>query len=233
MSWIKKIFGTQSVYPAASYWQDYARLFKQPLDKKQPFRAQRMVVLDTETTGLDPATDRLLSIGAVAVRDQQIFVGDRFEAFFSNEELYLAKERESVPVHGILKKHGAHLPDNRQILIDLLAYLKDSIIVGHHIGFDFAMLNKAFQTQLGGTLSNQTLDTAHLAQRIATPFQSYPMMPQAASQYRLDELCKVYRIRVEGRHTASGDAMITALLLVKLLGKLEIRGVKTLKDLLR
>ena len=62
---------------------------------------------------------------------------------------------------------------------------------------------------------------------------SYPMVPQATSQYRLDELCKVYHTPVEGRHTASGDAMITALLLVKLLGKLEARGVKTLKDLLR
>lgn len=233
MSWIKKIFGSQSVYPATSYWQEYTQLFEQPLNKKQAFRAKRMVVLDTETTGLDPSRDRLLSIGAVAVRDQQIFVGDRFEAFFTNSELYQEKERDSVPVHGILQKHCAHLPDNQQILIELLAYLKDSIIVGHHIGFDFAMLNKAFQTQLGGTLSNQILDTAHLAQRIATPFQSYPMVPQATSQYRLDELCKVYHIPVEGRHTASGDAMITALLLVKLLGKLEARGVKTLKDLLR
>jgi DNA polymerase-3 subunit epsilon len=232
MSWIKKIFRIKPVYPATLYWQEYAHHFDQPAPKKQLFRAKRLVVLDTETTGLDPASDRLLSIGAVAVSDQQIFIGDRFEAFFCNDGLYLSKERESVSVHGILHKHSSHLPDNQKILIELLAYLKDSIIVGHHIAFDFAMLNNAFQTQLGGSLQNQVLDTAHLAQRLASPFQTYPVA-QEAGQYRLDELCKVYRIPVEGRHTASGDAMLTALLLVKLLGRLEARGIKTLKDLLR
>ncbi len=232
MSWIKKIFGIKPIYPATNYWQDYARFFDQSAPKKSLFRAKRMVVLDTETTGLDTTKDRLLSIGAVAVKDQQIFVGDRFEAYFSNEGLYHSKERESVPVHCILQKHSSHLPDNNQTLIELLAYLEDSIIVGHHIAFDFAMLNNAFLTQLGGPLQNQVLDTAHLAKRIASPFEAYTV-PQEAGQYSLDELCKVYRIPVEGRHTASGDAMLTALLLVKLLGKLEARGVKTLKDLLR
>ena len=191
-----------------------------------------MVILDTETTGLDPTHDRLLSIAAVAVRDQQIFVGDRFEAFFSNGGLYQSRERESVSVHGILQKHSSHLPDNQKILIELLAFLNDSIIVGHHIAFDFAMLNNAFLTHLGGALQNKILDTAYLAKRLASPFETYHA-PQEASQYSLDELCKVYRIPVEGRHTASGDAMLTALLLVKLLGRLEGRGVKTLKDLLR
>jgi len=232
MNWIKKIFGTKPAYPATSYWQEYARLFDQSSPKRQLFRAKRMVILDTETTGLDPAHDRLLSIGAVAVRDQQIFVGDRFEAFFSNGGLYQSTERESVPVHGILQKHSSHLPDNQKILIELLAYLKDSIIVGHHIAFDFAMLNNAYQTHLGGPLQNQILDTAHLAKRIASPFETYHA-PQKTGQYSLDELCKVYHIPVEGRHTASGDAMLTALLLMKLLGRLEVRGVKTLKDLLR
>ncbi|WP_367389609.1 PolC-type DNA polymerase III [Lewinella sp. LCG006] len=233
MSWIKKVLGIKPVYPAKSYWLEYDHFFDHPDPKKHLFRNKRMVVLDTETTGLNPTTDRLLSIGAVAVKDQQIYVGDRFEAFFSNEGLYQAKERESVPVHGILQKHWAQLPDNQKILIDLLAYLKDSIIVGHHIAFDFAMLNNAFMAQLGGPLQNQVLDTAHLAQRLASPFAAYQAAPQEIGQYSLDQLCKVYNIPVEGRHTASGDAMLTALLLVKLLGRLEQRGVKTLKDLLR
>lgn len=232
MSWIKKIFRAKPKYPATSYWQEYARLFDQPAPKKPLFRAKRMVVLDTETTGLDPTTDKLLSIGAITVRDQQIFIGDRFEAFFSAGELYKNQERESVPVHGILQKHSAHLPDNQQILIELLAYLQDSIIVGHHIAFDFAMLNNAFLLQLGGPLQNQVLDTAHLAKRLTSPLQGQ-LSPLQAGQYSLDELCKTYHIPVEGRHTASGDAFLTSLLLVKLLGRLEKRGVKTLKDLLR
>jgi DNA polymerase-3 subunit epsilon len=232
MSWIKKIFSTKPIYPATDYWQDYARLFAKPIEKKGLFRAKRMVVLDTETTGLDPVNDRLLSIGAVAVKNQQIFVADRFEAYFSKGGIYQLKERESVPVHGILQKHASHLTDNKKILLELLVYLQDSILVGHHIAFDFAMLNNAFLAQLGAPIQNHVLDTAHLAKRIASPFQAYHM-PNEPGQYSLDELCKVYRIPVEGRHTASGDAMLTALLLVKLLGRLEARGIKTLKDLLR
>lgn len=232
MNWIRKIFRKKPSYPSTSHWQEYARLFDQAPLQKGSFRTKRFVVLDTETTGLDPNKAKLLSIGAVAVKNQQIIIEDRFEAFFPNGGFYQGQERESVAVHGILRKHSAHLSDSKNIFIELLAYLQNSIIVGHHIAFDFAMLNNAFQNQLGASLQNQLLDTAHLAKRINSPWQTQAL-PQQAGQYSLDELCKTYNISIEGRHTASGDALLTSLLFVKLLGRLELRGVKTLNDLLQ
>jgi len=115
-------------------------------------------------------------------------------------------------------------------LILLLDYLQNSVIVGHHIGFDFAVLNRAFQEHLGGQLRNQTLDTNYLAKRIHSPF--YKTSIDQNLNFSLDALCKQYHVPVHDRHTASGDALITALLFLKLMGQLERKGVKYLGDLL-
>ena len=109
--------------------------------------------------------------------------------------------------------------------------MQNSIIVGHHIGFDFAVLNPAFQEHLGGQLRNQILDTNQLAKRITSPF--YKMEIGQGKNFSLDALCKQYGVPIYDRHTASGDALITALLFLKLIGRLEGKGIRHLIDLLR
>ncbi|MEM6319366.1 MAG: 3'-5' exonuclease [Bacteroidota bacterium] len=103
---------------------------------------------------------------------------------------------------------------------------KNSIIVGHHISFDIAILNQALRLHFGLQLRNRTLDTGWLAKRIENPniigFNPIP----------LDQLCEQHQIPSGQRHMAAGDAYITSLLFLKLLGQLERRGVRRLGDLL-
>ena len=90
------------------------------------------------------------------------------------------------------------------------------------------MVNKVLQRELRQKLKNKVLDTSHLARRLA-------LKPQHArpGTFGLDNLCRLYQIPMHDRHTAGGDAFITAVLLLKLLARLRKRGVHTLGDLLK
>jgi len=228
MDWLRNLFKKQlPPLPDEPYWQQYQQSFESGYSKKTLIRDIRFVVLDTETTGLDVKKDKILSIGAVAVKDQKIFIADRFEYYL--KQVYTA-EGESIKIHGILPKHNLNGLAAKEVLIHLLVYLQNSVIVGHHIGFDFAVLNRAFQEHLGGQLRNHTLDTNYLAKRIHSPF--YKTTVGQNQNFSLDALCQQYHVPIRDRHTASGDALITALLFLKLIGRLEDKGVREFGDLM-
>ena len=98
----------------------------------------RFVVLDTETTGLNPRTDRIISIGAVAVQNGEILIEDSFEAL-----LKVTHNTSAVTVHGVTRDEslrGMEEPEAVELFLD---YLKDGVIVGHHIGHDIATFDEA------------------------------------------------------------------------------------------
>ena len=230
MNWLTNLFKKNPPpLPNEPYWQQYQQAFQSGYSKKTLIRDVRFVVLDSETTGLDAKKDKILSIGAVAVKDQKIFIADRFEYYL--KQVYSPTNGDSIKIHGILPKHNLNGLAAKEVLILLLAYLQNSVIVGHHIGFDFAVLNRAFQEHLGGQLRNQTLDTNYLAKRIHSPF--YKTTAGQNQNLSLDALCKKYHVPVYDRHTASGDALITALLFLKLMGRLERKGIQNLKELIK
>ena len=204
-------------------WLEHQAFFKTKIPKRTPVEAIRFIVLDTETDGLDPKKNRILSIAAVEVENFEMHVAQRFESFFYRETY---APDETVKVHGILGKHLEEGDREAEILKALVPYLKNSILVGHHIGFDIAILNEAFQRHFQFSLQNQTLDTATLAQRLENPHQRANKPPS------LDALCEQYRIPLGIRHTAAGDTFITALLFLKLLGRLKGRRVDTVRELM-
>ncbi|MCB0628132.1 MAG: 3'-5' exonuclease [Saprospiraceae bacterium] len=200
----------------------YLQHFERRIARRTSLRELSFVVMDTETTGLDLKKDHLLSIAALKIQGFQIDISQRFEAFFQREDY---QPNTSVTVHGILNKHLATGTGEKEIMHHLLGFLQNSIIVGHHIAFDVAMLNRSLKKYFALELKNRTFDTAWLARRVESPVLSH---------YRsvsLDKLCEQYRIPLGERHTAAGDAYITALLFLKLLGRLEQRKVVKLGDL--
>lgn len=205
----------------------YLERSKSPLLKKTPLRHLRFAVLDTETTGLDVTKDRILSLAVVGVHDFGIHVEDRLEIFIRQTQY---APGESVTVHGITAARSRNGIPEREAMLNLLSFLQDRILVGHHIRFDQSMLNAALQRHFNIHLKNQTLDTAALESRLTSPV-GYRQIPQSPAS--LDALCRKYGIEMDDRHTAAGDTIITALLFLKLLARLETKGVKTAGDLLR
>ncbi|EAZ94418.1 DNA polymerase III, epsilon subunit [Flavobacteria bacterium BAL38] len=199
-NWFKKI-----VKDHPKFWISYLSYFEENQNKKK-----RYVVFDCETTGLDYKSDRILSIGAVAIENNQIIVGDFMEVFLLQDVF----KAESVPIHGILKEGKEEKIVEAEAIIRFLEFIKDATLVGHHVDFDIEMINQGLARLEVGKLKNQAMDTDVMYQKL-----KYLPQEQHSS---LDELCDIYKIRKSDRHTASGDAFITALLFLKLKKKLEI-----------
>jgi len=174
-----------------------------------PIADVRFVVLDSETTGLNPATDRLITIGAVAVIDGEIVIADSFDALLKVDE-----NTSAVTVHGITRDESARGVDEPQALEALLDYLADGVIVGHHIGHDIATLDAAYGRHWGVQLRNRSLDTMDLTLHLerAGAFEGRPPI----RHFTLDSLCEMFGVIPHDRHTASGDAFITAQVFLRL-----------------
>ncbi len=177
---------------------------------EEPLERVRFVVLDTETTGLDPRRDRIITIGAVAVIDGEILLEDSFEVL-----LQMAYNNSSVTVHGITRDEAAVGMEEREALTLFLDYLRDGVIVGHHIGHDIQALNCACERHFGTTLGNRSLDTMDLTLHLddAGAFAGRPM----AAGFSLDGLCEMFGVKAHDRHTAGGDALLTAHVFLRLL----------------
>ena len=222
--WLAKKLGPPPDHP--KFWSQYLSGFDGTLGKRTPIEEVCFVVFDTETTGLDPRKDRILSIGAVKVLNWQIDVSQRLDCYVQQSYKPIG---ETIAVHGILP--GVNLNremDEVEAVQHFVAYCRNSILVGHHVAFDIAMINQALRSMIGQKLVNKRLDTAALASRVLEK-KDY----EQPGTYGLDTLCKIYDIPMSDRHTAAGDAFITAVLLLKLLARLKKRGVTTLGGLLR
>lgn len=204
------------------------RAYLEAFDSSSPDHAPadqvRFVVLDTETTGLDLRRDRIITIGAVAVTRAQIELSDVFEAL-----LRIEYNQSSVTVHGITRDEARAGMDEPQALLDFLDYLGDGVIVGHHIGFDIDMLNAACERHFGITLRNRCIDTMDLTLRLQelAPLEG----EQPVQGHSLDALCVRFGVLPRDRHTAAGDAFMTALVFLKLLSWSRRCGLSTLMDL--
>jgi DNA polymerase-3 subunit epsilon len=106
---------------------DYLGRFEDTWGPASPVGNVRFVVLDSETTGLDPRKDRLVTIGAVAVRGGEIWIEDSFEAL-----LKVAYNTSAVTVHGVTRDETSEASDEPEALRLFLSYLRDGVIVGHH-----------------------------------------------------------------------------------------------------
>ena len=113
----------------------YLAAFEASWADDAPAESVRFVVLDTETTGLDPRRDRIITIGAIAVREGDILLDDTFEVMCR-----LDYNRSSVTVHGITRDETRDAVDEPEALLLFLAYLRDGVIAGHHIGHDMQPL---------------------------------------------------------------------------------------------
>ena len=191
--------------------------------RSDDIKSVRFVVLDTETTGFDFTTDRILCIGAIVLQNNIIPVLDSFEVFIQQEHY----DQSTAKIHGILKKFVIDRPSEFEALQQFLEFLGDSIIIAHHTIFDITMINKALERNGLPELNNKTLDTAILYKKTLL----ISNLLERKENYSLDELADKFNICKKDRHTAMGDAYITAIAFLKILKKLREKKEITLKQL--
>ena len=187
--------------------------------KATPLAALPGIVVDCETTGLDPRRDRIISIGAVRTHGARIYAHANLDMLIDPA---IAIPRSSTAVHGIDNAMIEGAPDVG-IGLDRLNEISDNcVVIGHNIGFDLAIL--AAESRRGGTSWSVpwSLDTGHLVAVLEPELQALD----------LDAVCRHFGIAISGRHTALGDALSAGELFTRILPLLEEQGVVTLGDAL-
>jgi DNA polymerase-3 subunit epsilon len=126
----------------------------------------------------------------------------------------------STSFHGITDEMVADAAGPEHVVGQFATYAADSVLVAHHASFDFGFLHPVAQSA-GVPLEPLTIDTMLL---------SAVLEPDPEARHGLDYVCERYGVEVFGRHTALGDALATAEVLVRMITVLEQRGVITLGD---
>lgn len=204
-----------------NFWKKKENLF----DENITIEETRFVVLDTETTGFDYENDRILCIGALALQNGIIAVKNSFEIYLQQDHY----DKSTAQIHGILRDFVVKRPSELEALEQFLAFLGDSIIIAHHTIFDVTMINKALERNNLPQLTNKTLDTAYLYKK--TLIQSH--LFERKDHYTLDDLADKFDISKKDRHTALGDAYITAIAFLKIVKKLKEKKAINLNQLFK
>ena len=202
-------------YP--EFWNTYEASFDSFLNQLEQ---QRFVVFDTETTGLHVLKDRVLSIGAISVIGNVIDVSDSFELYLKQKKF----NKETVEIHGIIKGGEIQKFEEEEALKLFLEYVNNAVLVAHHAAFDVSMINNMLKRLELPKLKNKVLDTGIL-------FKKTSLHDESKQHYGLDVLCDIFKIKKHDRHTASGDAFITAILFLKIISSLKKSKKITLNDL--
>jgi len=167
----------------------------------------REIVLDTETTGLDPdAGHRIVEIGCVELLDH-FPTGRSFQRYLNPEREMTA---DAERVHGISNEFLKDKPPFAHVVDEFLEFIADSPLVIHNANFDLKFLNAELQRAARpGLPPSRATDTMELAKA---------KLPGA--RYSLDELCRRFSIDLSARslHGALLDAELTAQVYLELLG---------------
>lgn len=175
------------------------------------------VVIDTETTGLDPRKARVLEIAGIRLVGGRIDAGAKFRRLVQPTEQI---PRAATEIHGIDAAAVAGAPVFSAVWAELSAFIGTSLIIGHSVGFDLAILKRECELARLGWTRPQTLDTRLLAEVIA---------PDLAD-FSLESLAAWLNVEVSGRHTAIGDATTTAHILLAMLPKLRNQNIRTVAE---
>jgi DNA polymerase-3 subunit epsilon len=196
LDWIKNL---NKEYP--EFWKNYSAKFER--------KSNRFVVLSTETTGLNSNKDVILSIGAVVVENNTIIVSDCFEVILL-QYIFLHDNGLSNEfiVESKLPKLGE--PEAIQAFID---FIGNAILVGHRIHFDIDMINEALYKMGCSRIKNEAIDIEIMYRKL---------IDNTDKQFSVDELCKIFKVARNERHSSAEDAYTIALLFLKLKSRLGI-----------
>jgi DNA polymerase III subunit epsilon len=176
-------------------------------------------VFDTETTGLAPSEgDEIISIGAVRVVNGRLLRHECFERLIKPIK---PVSRASQEIHGISAQMLDGQSASEQVLPLFARFAEDTVLVAHNAAFDMRFLQLA-QPRTGVAFEQPVLDTLMLSAL------AHPGHPD--TEHRLERIAERLGVAVIGRHTALGDAMVTAEVFLKLVPLLAERGIHTLRQ---
>ena len=206
LRWVRNAF-----YRATLGDQSYQYLFK-------PGPADEAVVLDCETTGLNPRRDDVIAIAAIKVRGNRILTSEPFRAVVRADK---APTKASIRVHGIRVQEVAAGRQMHHVMPELLSFIGGRPIVGYYVDFDVAMLDKYVLPFIEAKLPNRRIEISAIYYAL-----KYRHAPQGTKHdLRFAAILSDLGLPALEQHDAFNDALMTAMMYVQLRDMLN-RGVR-------
>ncbi len=172
-------------------------------------------VFDTETTGLNPAGgDEIIQIGAIRIVNSKIRQHECFDQLIDPKRSIPAA---GIPIHGIRPEMVKGQPTIDQVLPAFHTFAQDTVLVAHNAAFDMRCL-QVKEAKTGVVFDHPVLDTLLL---------SAVLHPNQES-HRLEAIAERFNVTIIGRHTALGDALVTAEIFAHMIPLLMEKGITTL-----
>jgi DNA polymerase-3 subunit epsilon len=183
----------------------------------QTLSALSYTVFDTETTGLNPSQgDEIIQLGATRIVNGKVLRLEVFEQLVDPQRLI---PEASTQIHGITQEMVRGKPRIGAVLPAFHAFAFDTVLIAHNAAFDMKFLQLQ-EAATGVTFHQPVLDTMLLS-AVVHPNQD---------SHSLEALAERFSITALGRHTALGDAMVTAEVWLRLLPLLQDKGILTLRQ---
>ncbi|QCU90276.1 3'-5' exonuclease [Thiomicrorhabdus sediminis] len=187
----------------------YAYLF-------EPAQAGCFVCFDCETTGLDRNNDRIITLSAVKIVGDEILTSQGLNLVVKQEQEIA---EQSILVHQIrnidVEDSKSAYATEQDAIKAFLAFIRGATLVGYYLEFDVAMVNRVIKPWLGIELPNPKIEVSELyylyARREAKRSCIEPNI-----DLRFDSILKHLQLPNFGQHDAANDALMTALIFVKL-----------------
>jgi DNA polymerase-3 subunit epsilon len=196
LDWLKNITNN---YP--EFWKNYLSSFDAKTD--------RIIVLSTETTGLNPKKDVILSFGAIGILNNQIIISDSFEVAIPQYKFL----HDNGITNDFLMESAIPKLVEAQAIENLINFIGNSSLVGHRIYFDLEMINEALEKIGCGRIKNEALDIEVMHKRF---------IDTNDKSFSLENLASIFKIKRTERISASDDAFTIAILFLRLKARLKL-----------
>lgn len=174
----------------------------------EPYEGDEYVCFDCETTGLSPKVDDIISIGAVLIKNNTIVMSKKFERFVNPRTTLQA---ESIKIHHIRECDLVGAKEIEEVIYEFLDFIGNRPLVGYYLEFDVAMINKYTKQKIGITLPNKQIEVSALY------FDKViGAIPQGNIDLRFDTIMQKLQLPRMGKHDAINDAVMTAMIFLKL-----------------
>lgn len=174
----------------------------------EPYSGDEYVCFDCETTGLNPKVDDIISIGAVIIKENKILISKKFKRFIKPKKRL---DGDSIKIHQIRECDLVDARDIDDVIYEFLDFIGNRPLVGYYLEFDVAMINKYTKTKIGVKLPNEQIEVSALY------FDKVVgKIPQGNIDLRFNTIMKKLNLPMMGKHDAINDAIMTAMIFLKL-----------------
>ena len=210
-AWLNNVYQGYKTNRLRKKLKDQAYLFL-----FEPAIEDEYICFDCETTGLNPKQDKIISLSAIKIKGNQVLTSQSLNLLIRQDKKITA---ESIVVHQIrnqdVREGGNKLLDEKEAITQFLHFIAGGTLVGYFLEFDVAMVNQVIKPWLGITLPNPKIEVSERYYQKVVRSQGYAK-PLGHIDLRFETILKKLDIPNIGQHDAFSDALMTALIFVKL-----------------